>query len=272
MQATKNFVCQLVEAQMTRYLAGHALSDEALAQLDQHIASCPECKAVLEVKKAEILGVPDVPTSPPKPGAKIQHAVVNASSMVAVGVAPKPQNRRDGGTSGGTTGGTATKPKTQWAVQWKPLALSVALAVVMVAMSLVAQNPTSVLGPRASSKLPETAKPEPVSAPVATEPLVAEGPVEPAPEPGTPEFIGPDAPAAGSPTFDTLAEYEASLEPASPPPAEPEPEPAAPVAAQPKPTPKRTVRRTPVRRPSPQPQNSRPTIRVYDAQGRPIAR
>lgn len=271
MQATKNFVCQLVEAQMTRYLAGHPLSDEALAQLDQHIAACPECKAVLEAKKAEILGVPAAPTSPPKPGAKIQHAVVNVSSMAAaVGDAPKPNNRRDGRTTGGTTGGTAAKPKTKWAVQWKPLALSVALAVVMVAMSLVAQNPTSVLGPKASSKLPEAAKPAPVPVPVATEPLAVEGPVEPAPEPGTPEFIGPDAPAAGSPTFDTLAEYEASLEPANPPPAEPEP--AAPVAAQPKPTPKRTVRRPTVRRAAPQTQNSRPTIRVYDAQGRPIAR
>lgn len=265
MQATKNFVCQLVEAQMTRYLAGHPLSDEALAQLDQHIASCPECKAVLEAKKAEILGVPAAPMHPPKPGAKIQHALVDAPAAMAVAaaVAPKPHHRRDAGTAN-------AKPRTKWAVQWKPLALSVALAVVMVAMSLVAQNPTSVLGPKASSKLPEAAKPAPVPVPAATEQPIAEGPIEPAPEPGSPEFIGPDAPAAGSPTFDTLAEYEASLAPANPPPAEPEP--AVPVVAQPKPTPKRTVRRTPVRRPAPQPQNSRPTIRVYDAQGRPIAR
>lgn len=266
MQATKNFVCQLVEAQMTRYLAGHPLSDEALAQLDQHIASCPECKAVLEAKKDAILGVPAAPTPTAKPGAKIQHALVDAPAAMAVAAAkPKPHHRRDGGTAN-------TKPRTKWAVQWKPLALSVALAVVMVAMSLVAQNPTSVLGPKALSKLPEAAKPAPVPVPAATEPPVAEGPIEPAPEPGSPEFVGPDVPAAGSPTFDTLAEYEASLEPASPPPAEPEPEPAAPVAAKPKPTPKPTVRRTPVRRPAPQPQNSRPTIRVYDAQGRPIAR
>lgn len=262
MQATKNFVCQLVEAQMTRYLAGHPLSDEALAQLDQHIASCPECKAVLEAKKDAILGVPAAPTHPPKPGAKIQHALVDAPAAMAA-AAPKPNNRRAGTTS-------TAKPRTKWAVQWKPLALSVALAVVMVAMSLVAQNPTSVLGPKASNKLPEAAKPAPVPVPAATEQPVAEGPIEPAPEPGSPEFIGPDAPAAGSPTFDTLAEYEASLAHANPPPAELEP--AAPVAAQPKPTPKRTVRRTPVRRPAPQPQNSRPTIRVYDAQGRPIAR
>lgn len=264
MQATKNFVCQLVEAQMTRYLAGHPLSDEALAQLDQHIASCPECKAVLEAKKDAILGVPAAPTPPAKPGAKIQHALVDAPAAMAT-AAPKRPNRPEGST-------TAAKPRTKWAVQWKPLALSVALAVVMVAMSLVAQNPTSVLGPKASSKLPEAAKPAPVPVPAATEQPVAEGPIEPVPEPGSPEFIGPDAPAAGSPTFDTLAEYEASLEPASPPPAEPEAEPVAPVAAKPKPTPKRTVRRTPVRRPAPQPQNSRPTIRVYDAQGRPIAR
>lgn len=264
MQATKNFVCQLVEAQMSRYLAGHPLSDEALAQLDQHIASCPECKAVLEAKKAEILGVPAAPTL--KPGATIQHALVDAPAAMAVGsaVAPKPHHRRDAGTAN-------AKPRTKWAVQWKPLALSVALAVVMVAMSLVAQNPTSVLGPKASTKLPEAAKPAPVPVPATTEQPVAEAPIATAPEPGTPEFVGPEAPAAGSPTFDTLAEYEASLGPASPPPAEPQPE-SAPVAAQQKPTPKRTVRRTPVRRPAPQPQNSRPTIRVYDAQGRPIAR
>ena len=57
--AVQDFECQIARAQIGRYLQGDALSSEALDQLEDHIAECPGCKAVLtERRKAlqEMLG------------------------------------------------------------------------------------------------------------------------------------------------------------------------------------------------------------------------
>src|SRR4051794_5108345 len=48
----QNFECQIAKAQIGRYLAGDALSDEAVHQLEEHIGKCADCKQNLAERRA----------------------------------------------------------------------------------------------------------------------------------------------------------------------------------------------------------------------------
>jgi hypothetical protein len=51
--SVKNLECQIAKAQIGRYLAGDALSSEAVGQLEEHIAECDECQSRSERQASE---------------------------------------------------------------------------------------------------------------------------------------------------------------------------------------------------------------------------
>ncbi|MCW5942841.1 MAG: zf-HC2 domain-containing protein [Fimbriimonadaceae bacterium] len=279
---TRSLVCQLVETQVVRYLAGDSLSDEALRQLDAHIAGCRECQSFLEAKKAELTGaLRPADASPTDPKERVLRAIVDARRVNESGpvareplapvVHPQPK--------------AAPKPARAALVQWKPLVLSAALALVLVAMSALTNNPATVFGRKASEALAAGAANAPVetkspaekapSSPV--DPTVEGEPSTEAPEtlpyaegwtppltasiPGDPEFVGPAAPAPG---LDESAKVEPS------PPDTPVPTPTVRAEA-PRVVVRSKARATRKRaRPAPRPPVAQPTIRVYDPNGRPL--
>lgn len=269
---TKSLICQLVETQVVRYLAGEALSNEALRQLDDHIGGCRECQRFLEAKKSELTSaLRPADATPKSPRDKVLQAIVDARRLDE----PDPTPQRAAPTP------PAAEPKAEPAptsgraanLQWKPLALSVALALVLVAMSALTSNPATVFGRKASEALASrgatTNEPAAAPAPVTENPApTAEAESSlPAPNPGDPGFIGPAAPAPGE--LETVAQDPKDVTTA------PEAEPT--VAAPPVEAPRVAVRsrarspRPAVRRASPpKPAPSQPTIRVYDANGKPL--
>jgi len=170
--------CQIVQAQLGRYLSGEAFSNEALSQLENHIADCTICRQEVAVRRATLQALlgPATPNAG-RPEALIgalresqaastktipTHALVEQSvkeQMAPESVSPSPTSKRLS----------------------KPLIYGSALALVLVAMSYIGNNPTSVFGDRAAtSSRTET----PVS--TITNPVV-----EPAPAP-TPDPVNVD--------------------------------------------------------------------------------
>lgn len=50
----QNIECQLAQAQMNRYVAGDPLPEDTLQQLEKHLASCSDCRAVATEKKVTL--------------------------------------------------------------------------------------------------------------------------------------------------------------------------------------------------------------------------
>src|SRR4051794_17329106 len=48
----QNFECQIAKAQIGRYVAGDALSEDAVQQLEAHIGKCADCKQNLAERRA----------------------------------------------------------------------------------------------------------------------------------------------------------------------------------------------------------------------------
>lgn len=123
--------CKLAQVQLQRYLEGGPMSPEAVRALEEHLTSCPSCRATLAAETPS-------PKPAPIPETPVTHAVVET---------PAP---------------TAEAPKTPWIRalvdripgRFRTLTLSIALAACLVAMSTFAKDPTQLLGPRASA-LPE---------------------------------------------------------------------------------------------------------------------
>lgn len=272
---TKSLICQLVETQVVRYLAGEALSDEALRQLDDHIGGCPDCRSFLEAKKAELTSALRPTATPPKnPRERVLQAIVDARRLDE----PAPAPRRAASASAPATSAANPAPKTVRPanLQWKPLALSVALALVLVAMSALTSNPATVFGRKASEVLASRAAPSETQAAAKesdpTPPSKTAASLTTAPNPGDPDFVGPAAPAPGE--SDASAETTAAepnlieAKPADGNPVESSPRndpPRVAVRSRPR-APRVRIRRSPAPRPAP----SQPTIRVYDANGKPL--
>lgn len=162
--------CQIVQAQLGRYLSGEAISDEALRQLEDHIGGCPICRQEVAIRRASLqalLGT--VNSAAGRPEALIGALRQNQFATHAVVESPTPE-------------APATTPKPTPAKLSRPLLLGSALALVLVAMSYLGNNPTSLFGDRASevrvtpapiestSEIPATATPELIP----TEPLTLE--------------------------------------------------------------------------------------------------
>lgn len=51
-----SFECQIARGQIGRYLDGGVLSPQAMKGLEEHLAECPDCKALVARRRTELLG------------------------------------------------------------------------------------------------------------------------------------------------------------------------------------------------------------------------
>lgn len=220
--------CQLTMNQIDRYMSGQPVSDETLRALEEHLAECDLCRRTVEAQRNELASPePEVPT----------HAVVEIPEPAVT----KPTS-------------LANRLVELIPGQIRTVTLSITLVAVLMGMSAIARNPSSVFGPK----------------------LVEDNPT----------IVASDVERA-------TPETKPQTNPVSQPKAAPAPKPAAPVTLQttPKktpalaPTPQKSVRpetkrrsTRPVRSKStssprvrpkatPKPTSSGSGIRVYDAQG-----
>lgn len=277
--SVQNFECQIAKAQIGRYLAGDALSAEALDQLEEHIARCPDCKQTLAEKRASLqamLGLgeakaePKVAAQVPEQQAKPLNGWLKAKAIEQFK----------------TTNPTPPAPTAQQSnAKFKTAAYSVALAVVIVAMSYLSKNPNTVLGEKAidmpsASVTPPRQESKPVTTQLlpapstesekqSTQPTTAEKATEQSTQVPREQALAalPDATRQKpSPTEDKVTEPE-----------HPAPKPAVTIrrSSERKPTKRReTPPRKKVEPAKPKPATKRPTdntIRVYDADGNPIS-
>ncbi|RYG41858.1 zf-HC2 domain-containing protein, partial [bacterium] len=54
--SVKSFECAIARSQIGRYLAGDTVGEEAMQQLETHIAACADCQRLIESKREELLG------------------------------------------------------------------------------------------------------------------------------------------------------------------------------------------------------------------------
>lgn len=147
--------CQIVQAQLGRYLTGDRFSQEALTELEDHIARCPICRQEVAVRKATLQSLLGAPQAAPA-DALVQALREKApSTKTATPQAVVEQMDR----------GSASSPTTKYG---KPLLYGTGLAVVLIAMSYLGNNPTSLFGERAAATLDQqnslTTSPPPITA------------------------------------------------------------------------------------------------------------
>lgn len=154
--------CQIVQAQLGRYLTGDRFSPEALTELEDHIARCPICRQEVAVRKATLQSLLGATQAAPA-DALVQALRERApSTKTATAHAVVEQMDR----------GSASSPTSKYA---KPLLYGTGLAVVLIAMSYLGNNPTSLFGERAAATLRQppsatTTAPETATTPVLSTP------------------------------------------------------------------------------------------------------
>lgn len=55
--AITDFECAIAKSQIGRYVAGDQFSDEAVRQLESHIAACPSCKGVIAQRRKDLMSM-----------------------------------------------------------------------------------------------------------------------------------------------------------------------------------------------------------------------
>jgi anti-sigma factor RsiW len=138
----QNFECQIAKAQIGRYVAGDALSEEALEQLEAHIGKCPDCKQNLAERRAVLQAM----LSPGESHAEAQQDPparkrFDLASFIKSKVAAKRP----------VHAAVATEAKP--ASFTKPALYSLALGAVLIGMSYLSKNVGSVLGPKAEQTM-----------------------------------------------------------------------------------------------------------------------
>ncbi|MFY9233661.1 MAG: hypothetical protein WAO58_04290 [Fimbriimonadaceae bacterium] len=106
----QEFECQIAQAQIARYLAGDPFDPESLKQLNGHVAACEACKSAIDKRRTQLQGTISEPDAP----APLSAAVAGWSRHSKTGI------------------------------------YLGALALVLGAMSFVANDPTSIFGQRAA--------------------------------------------------------------------------------------------------------------------------
>lgn len=192
----KNIECQLAQGQIGRYLAGSPMSEEAVAQLEGHIAECEDCTGFIDRKRNSLrelaanrkaavylpeepaeAAIPEpapAPSAPRNPAAKALIDAIREKSAAAREAAPILETKREAGTPRVT--------------HWKALAYSTGLGLVLYGMTFITSNPTALFGERAATEAPstnsETPQPETPSAVVPTsskedgDPFTEDAPVD----------------------------------------------------------------------------------------------
>lgn len=267
--SVQNFECQIAKAQIGRYLSGDQLSGEAMEQLEDHIAGCPDCKQTLAEKRASLQAMLGL-GSEPVIAAEVEVRAKPLTGWLKTKALEQFKQAEPAKTPSGAPS----------AAKFKTGAYSVALAVVLVGMSYLSKNPNVVMGGKAIDMAPSATPPRTAvtttltpttqstqqSTPPKTLDLTPEKPVE--------------QPSTGVPRAEALASLADATTEEKPTVTEPEhpaPKPAVTVRrTAPKPRAKRRAVQPPkkVAKPAPKPApkaSSGNSIRVYDADGKPIS-
>lgn len=223
---TRNLECQLAMAQLKRYLSGARLSDEAMEALESHVIECPECQLAVQAQRAQ--NEQTAPTAP------LTQAVVQT---------PAP---------------TAQSSKPVLGGHLKTLGLSLGLAIILIAMSMIANDPTKLFGDRLQStsnpKPTENPKPKPKLA-EAPQPVVASAEATRVEKEPLDEVANPQTPVSQEEPGTIAAKQELASKPKAPE-----------ITRRPAPRSKPT-------RPKPAPQRATQPdsgIKVYDHNGNPL--
>ena len=147
--------CTLTQAQMKRYLAGADCPEEILVALERHLKVCPDCMEAASSQRQALGGAPitsaQAVVSAPAPTSPL--GKVKALIPQKKGTSTPPESLV------GTKGEDPFSDPLAAIKSPKNVVLSVSLALVLILMSTVLRNPTSLLGPRASAKIsPSPAK------------------------------------------------------------------------------------------------------------------
>lgn len=153
----KSLECKLAQGQISRYLTGDRLSPEALVDLEAHVSECDDCREIIAERRRTL-----------------EKVVASARAVVEV-----PDSEEEAPEEAASAPAKTAKPSVRAKLldqigkggknNAKPLILSSALAVVLVAMSYVAKDPTRLFGTKLASSValpsaaatPTPVKPEP---------------------------------------------------------------------------------------------------------------
>jgi len=152
-----NIECQLVRAQISRYLRGEELPADVMRQLEAHLLACDECKEVLLARKSELRA--RLAKSPEK-----RNALKEAASKLKAAVSlPEEETRPMSTTASVSEPSHVAKNGLRPSVFAKPAAYTVVLAAVLVAMTQMSKG-GGFFGPRAldSFNLPSNTAQVPV--------------------------------------------------------------------------------------------------------------
>lgn len=228
----KSLECKLAQGQLSRFLSGEGISTEMIRQLEGHIEECEDCRTLIAERKRAL-----------------EQVVVSARAVVEVEVEDDEEIVVDKATPKATAKNARTprfdlltRKLTERAADSKgfkkPVVLSSALAVLLVAMSYIAKDPTSLLGKKLGAEASM------VSAPVDNLPQ------QPLTPPASP-IPGKEVAAESKPV--ELPSPTVVIKP-----------PVSVLVA----TPKRIVKQPRKRKAAPRPTST--AIRVYDATGQPL--
>ncbi|RYG24519.1 hypothetical protein EON82_10465 [bacterium] len=155
-----DFECKIARGQIDRYLGGELLSPVALGGLEEHLAECAECKAIVSERRAALLGKlnGEMPThavvSMPKQEKKEENPFIAALRAKAEEVKspaePQPTESPKTKTSPRYAGASSEKPSKP--VLTKPIMLAGLLGVVLVGMNAMsrANGGKGVMGAKAT--------------------------------------------------------------------------------------------------------------------------
>ncbi len=142
--------CQIVQAQLGRYLSGESFSSEMVAQLEAHIANCPICRTEVAQRRASLqllLGATGATQAASAP--------VNDSAHLIELLRKKDPSTKTASTTHAVVeqmeSPAVSSPKGPLGKQalTKPLLYAGALAIVLIGMSYLTKGPTSLFGDRA---------------------------------------------------------------------------------------------------------------------------
>lgn len=142
--------CQIVQAQLARYLMGDALSPEVVSEIESHVAGCSLCRLEVADRRATLQSLLG--------GAPAQTTRFNTDILIDALREKTPTSHAV--VDSPATQSAPTRPLTARNLS-KPLMYGTALAVVLLGMSYFGKNPTSILGERAATTMPATVPSEP---------------------------------------------------------------------------------------------------------------
>ena len=247
-----DFECQIARGQIGRYLGGGPLSPEALRGLEEHLAECRGCKAVVVERRVALLGAleGETPTQ-----AVVSMPVVAESPLVSI-LRARSERPAEEAKPAPAAPRYAKEPEAKAKpVVGRPLILAAMLAAVLVGMSYVsrATGGHGALGSKASTIFAAETVPAAVPTPVAKPPVAAPAPKLAPPRPFVAKATEPRPPLP---------------KPVVPKPVAPKP--VAPKILRARPAPRRIPRPAPKRIAVKKPPVPAPAVRVYGLDGRPL--